>query len=81
MYVLENNVIICVLSLIKLSRKYSFYFRKITILEDKIEELKFPVHVVFIKDSAGRHLQRLRLRGNISSQSFVQLAARIPQSC
>ena len=49
---------------------------------DVVPLTDIPLHVVFIiKDSAGRHLQSPEHRGKISSQSFVQLAARTPLSC
>ena len=49
---------------------------------DVVPLTDIPLHVVFIiKDSAGRHLQSPGHYGKISSQSFVQLAARTPLSC
>ena len=49
---------------------------------DVVPWADIPVHVVFIiKGSTAQYLQSSPQRGQISLQSFVQLAARTPLSC
>ena len=49
---------------------------------DVVPWADIPVHVVFIiKGRAGQCLQSSPQRGDLSPQSFVQLAARTPLSC